>query len=94
MAELTKKELVEEIAAHCEEPQAAVERVLGSFVDIVNQHVADGDIVGLPGLGKFQAAPTAARTARNPHTGEEIQVEASYRAKFKPAQRLKDSAKA
>lgn len=92
--ELSKKDVVAKVAEIAEVSQADAGSVLDSFVELVNACITEGDIVGLPGLGKFQAAATSARTARNPHTGAEIEVPASYRVKFKPALRLKESAKA
>lgn len=94
MSDIAKSQLIKEIAEHCEESQASVAKVLDSYVAFVTYHVQCGDKVGLPDHGKFEAAATQARTARNPHTGAEIAVAASHRVKFKPSTAFKNAAKA
>lgn len=91
--ELNKQDLIAAVSDTAGVSKAAAQDVLDSFVDVVNAAVAQGNVVGLPGIGKFEAVPTAPRTGRNPHTGEPIAVAASHRVKFRAAKRLKDSAK-
>ncbi len=67
----------------------AVEAVLGG----ITTTLASGDSVSLVGFGTFSVADRAARTARNPRTGEAIQVAASKAPKFKPGKALKDAVK-
>ncbi len=67
----------------------AVEAVLGG----ITATLAAGDSVSLVGFGTFSVADRAARTARNPRTGEAIQVAASKAPKFKPGKALKDAVK-
>jgi len=65
----------------------AVEAVLSGITDTLS----NGDSVSLVGFGTFSVADRAARTARNPRTGEAIQVAASRAPKFKPGKALKDA---
>jgi len=67
----------------------AVEAVLGG----ITATLANGDAVSLVGFGTFSVADRAARTARNPRTGETIQVAASKAPKFKAGKALKDAVK-
>jgi DNA-binding protein HU-beta len=67
----------------------AVEAVIGG----ITSTLASGDSVSLVGFGTFSVADRAARTARNPRTGEAIQVAASKAPKFKPGKALKDAVK-
>ncbi|MDQ6996861.1 MAG: HU family DNA-binding protein [Mariprofundus sp.] len=67
----------------------AVEAVLGG----ITSTLAAGDSVSLVGFGTFSIADRAARTARNPRTGETINVAASKAPKFKPGKALKDAVK-
>jgi len=67
----------------------AVEAVLGG----ITSTLAAGDSVSLVGFGTFSVADRAARTARNPRTGETIQVAASKAPKFKAGKALKDAVK-
>ena len=65
----------------------AVEAVIGGITDTL----ADGDSVSLVGFGTFSVVARAARTARNPRTGDAIQVAASNAPKFKAGKALKDA---
>ena len=66
-------------------------------VETVFETIADalvaGEKVSIPGFGTFEVADRAARKARNPQTGEEIDVPASKAPKFKAAKALKDAVK-
>lgn len=64
--------------------------LLNSIIDAV----VAGDTVRITGLGIFEAVDTSERTARNPQTGEAIQVPASKRISFKAAKPFKDAVKA
>ena len=55
--------------------------------------MADGGAVSLVGFGTFSVVARAARTARNPRTGESIDVAASNAPKFKAGKALKDAVK-
>lgn len=93
MAEPTKAELVAEVASISGQSREAVGSVLDSFVDLVNAHVARGDVVPVHGLGKFERVSTAAREGVNPATGEHLTIAASHRPRFRASARLKRSAK-
>ncbi len=67
----------------------AVEAVLCGVTDALKS----GDAVSLVGFGTFSVVDRAARTARNPRTGEAIQVGASRAPKFKAGKALKDAVK-
>ncbi len=67
----------------------AVEAVLGG----ITSTLAAGESVSLVGFGTFSVTDRAARTARNPRTGETINVPASKAPKFKPGKALKDAVK-
>ena len=65
----------------------AVDALLAS----ISGHLAGGDRVQIPGFGTFQVSERAARTGRNPATGETIQIAASKSVRFKPGKALKDA---
>ena len=67
----------------------AVEAVIGGITDTLS----DGGAVSLVGFGTFSVVARAARTARNPRTGDTIQVAASNAPKFKAGKALKDAVK-
>lgn len=67
----------------------AVEAVIGG----ITSTLADGSSVSLVGFGTFSVVGRAARAARNPRTGEAIEVAASNAPKFKAGKALKESVK-
>lgn len=67
----------------------AVEAVLGG----ITGSLSGGDSVSLVGFGTFSVAERSARTARNPRTGDTINVPASKAPKFKAGKALKDAVK-
>ena len=69
--------------------ERAVETMMGCIVDTLK----DGNEVSIAGLGIFSAKMRNARTARNPRTGEPIEVPAMRVPKFRAAKALKDAGK-
>ncbi len=69
--------------------EQAVDTIVSSIIKTLK---ADGE-VSIAGLGIFSTRKRAARTARNPRTGEAIQVAAMRVPKFRPAKGLKDAVK-
>jgi len=80
---VNREELIETIAQETGETKAASERFLTSFLNTVQTRVAAGDRVALLGFGTFEVSNTAARTGRNPATGDAIEIPAKRRPKFK-----------
>lgn len=81
---MNKAELVEEIASSTGESRRLVQNVLDTYIDVVQKQVKKGEKVSLPGFGTFERRARAARTARNPQTGDPIKVKASKVPAFKP----------
>lgn len=69
--------------------EQAVEVMMNSIVESLKK----GDEVSIAGLGIFSVKQRAAREARNPRTGEAIQVAAMKVPKFRAAKALKDAVK-
>lgn len=86
---MNKKELVDAVAKGADLTQADAERALTAVFDAVAQGVAAGDKVSVPGFGTFEKRERAARTGRNPRTGEEITIAATSAPGFKPATQFK-----
>ncbi len=74
---MNKAELVEAVAAASGATKSTVAEVLRAFEDVVVHNVAQGEKVVLSGFVAFERVQRKARTARNPQTGEAIQVSAS-----------------
>ncbi len=88
---MNKAQLVEKIAADAEISKAAASRALDAFTGAVSTSLKDGNSVALVGFGTFSVKARAARTGRNPQTGEEIQIAAANIPTFKAGKGLKDS---
>lgn len=88
---MNKSQLVEKIAADAEISKAAAARALDAFTGAVTDSLKDGNSVALVGFGTFSVKERAARTGRNPQTGEEIQIAAANIPSFKAGKGLKDS---
>ena len=70
------------------------EKALNAFVEVVTEALAKDNKVSIVGFGSFEVKTRPARVARNPRTGEEIQIEASKAPVFKAGKALKDSVNA
>jgi len=79
---MNKSELVEAIAKGADISKAAAERALSSMIEAVVQTVAKGDTVTLVGFGSFKSSKRAARTGKNPKTGEALKIAATTVPKF------------
>lgn len=86
---MTKKEILEAMATAANISQADADKALGALIDSVTSTVAKGDKVTVPGLGTFEKRDRAARTGRNPATGEEMQIAATSVPGFKAAAAFK-----
>ena len=80
---MNKTELVKKIAEKAEISQAQAKSVLEATVESVKEALQGGDSVQLIGFGTFSVSERAARTGKNPRTGEKIQIAAKKIAKFK-----------
>ena len=67
------------------------EKALNAFVEVVTEALANDNKVSIVGFGSFEVKTRPARVARNPRTGEEIEIEASKAPIFKAGKALKDS---
>ncbi|WP_027966772.1 HU family DNA-binding protein [Halomonas halocynthiae] len=88
---MNKSELIEAIAASADIPKAAAARALDAMTDAVADSLKNGDNVSLVGFGTFSVKDRAARTGRNPQTGEPIQISAAKVPSFKAGKALKDA---
>lgn len=91
---MTKKELVAAMAEKTELTKKDTELLLNALVEVVSEALANGDEVALSGFGKFEVRERAARTGRNPQTGEIIEIAATKAPAFKAAKALKEAVNA
>lgn len=88
---MNKSDLIDQIAASTDISKAAAGRALDATIDSITDALKDGEQVVLVGFGTFQVKDRAARTGRNPRTGETIQIKASKSPGFKAGKVLKDA---
>lgn len=86
---MTKAELIEGVAKSAGVSKADAERTIASFFDHVVASAKKGDKVAWPGFGSFSASKRAARTGRNPQTGEPVKIAASTALRFSSSATLK-----
>lgn len=87
---MNKTEMIEHMAKHADLSKAAAARALEAFMGGVKNHLKRGGSVQLIGFGTFKTGRRAARTGRNPSTGQPIKIKACKVPKFTPAKRLKE----
>ena len=91
---MNKSQLVEAIAAQADITKANATAALGAMLNAVKGELAAGGEVALPGFGSFKVNERAARTGRNPQTGEAIEIAASKVPAFKAGKGLKEAVNA
>ena len=87
---MNKAELVNAMATETGVSKKDVEKVLNSFINVVSNEMANKGKVQLVGFGTFETRERAARTGRNPQTGEDIKIAAATTPAFKAGKALKD----
>jgi DNA-binding protein HU-beta len=80
---MNKSELIEALAAKTDVTKAAAGKSIEALLEIITASVADGDDVALIGFGTFKASTRAARTGKNPKTGEALEIAATTVPTFK-----------
>jgi DNA-binding protein HU-beta len=86
---VNKSDLIEVVSARLGDRRTASTAV-EAVVDAITRAVAKGEKVGISGFGVFEPVDRAARTARNPTTGEAVRLEQTRVPKFRPGQGFKD----
>ncbi len=87
---MNKTELIAAMAAEAEMTKKDAETALKAFLSAVSTELKKGGSVQLVGFGTFDVGTRAARTGRNPKTGETIKIKAAKNPKFKAGKALKD----
>ncbi|MBQ6527517.1 MAG: HU family DNA-binding protein [Clostridia bacterium] len=89
---MNKEQLVAKIAEKSGLKKPEAQKALAAFQEAITESVAAGEKVQLIGFGTFDVRERAARTARNPRTGEAIKVAASKQPTFKAGSKLRAAA--
>jgi len=90
---VNKSELIDRIADQADISKSQAERALTAATDQITNELASGGSVSLVGFGTFQVKARAARTGRNPQTGEALELPAKKAPSFKAGKALKEAVK-
>ncbi len=88
---MNKSELINAIAENADLPKVQAGRALDATIKAITDSLASNEPVTLIGFGTFEVRERAARTGRNPRTGETIQIKASKNPAFKAGKALKEA---
>ena len=88
---MNKAEMIEQVARAAEISRSAAERAVDAMVGAVKSSLKKGNMVTLVGFGTFYVTQRAARTGRNPKTGEALRISAARVPKFRAGKALKDA---
>lgn len=88
---MNKTELIEQIAKHADISKAAAGRALDATLNAVKTSLKKGGMVTLVGFGTFYVSKRAARSGRNPRTGDTIKIKSAKVPKFRAGKGLKDA---
>ncbi len=88
---MNKAELVEAVARAADISKLSAEKSLDGALNAIKAALKKGSSVTLVGFGTFRVSKRAARTGRNPRTGEAIKIKAARVPKFTAGKALKDA---
>ena len=88
---MNKAELIEAVSDAADLSKSDATKAVDGVVDAITNSLKNGDQVTLVGFGSFLVRDRAARTGRNPRTGEAIEIAAAKVPGFKAGKALKDA---
>ncbi|AJC22239.1 DNA-binding protein [Pandoraea pulmonicola] len=88
---MNKQELIDAVAGATGASKANTGETIDAVLEVIKKAVAKGDAVQLIGFGSFGSGKRAARTGRNPKTGEAIKIPAAKTVKFTAGKAFKDA---
>ena len=88
---MNKTELVAALAEKTDVSKKDTYNTINAFTEVIIEALKRDGKVQRPGFGTFELRTRAARTGRNPHTGETIEITAAKVPAFKPGKALKDA---
>ena len=88
---MNKAQLIDVIADGTGLSKAVAEKTLDVTIETITRTLKEGDSVTIVGFGTFKVSERAARSGRNPRTGETIDIKAAKVPKFSAGKALKDA---
>ena len=90
---MNKQELISKIAEKADISRKDATAALTALITSITEAVKAGEKIAIPNLGTFEVRERAARTGKNPRTGEAVEIAAKRLPAFKSAKALKDAVK-
>ena len=90
MSNITKQSLIQDIAKSTGFVRNDIKTVIEQFLDLLGEKLIEGNTIEIRGFGTFACKPRKARPARNPRTGETVQIEERMVPTFKFSNDIKD----
>ncbi|HWL23756.1 HU family DNA-binding protein [Priestia aryabhattai] len=90
---MKKAELIDAVAIKSELTKQDTKKAVDALFETISNTLANEEKIQLIGFGTFEVRERAARTGRNPQTGEEMTIPASKVPAFKPGKELKEALK-
>ena len=88
---MNKQELISKIAEKASISKKDAASALTALTTTITEELKSGEKVAIPSLGTFEVRERAARTGKNPRTGEAVEIAAKKLPAFKAAKALKDA---
>ena len=88
---MNKAEFVAAVADAADVSKVDAAKAVEAIIEVVKKALKKGDQISLVGFGTFIVRKRAARTGRNPRTGQQIKIKASKNPSFKAGKALKDA---
>ena len=89
MGNVTKKDIVDSIADRTGLTQVDTKVIVECFLDAIGKSLREGKNIEIRGFGRFKVKEKKARVARNPRTGDMVQIEAGFNPIFEASKELK-----
>ena len=91
---MNKTDLIEIVAKEANLKKKDADAAVSAVLCAIEKALVDGDKVQIIGFGTFEVKDRAAKTGRNPATGEKIEIAASKQIKFSAGKTLRDKVNA
>ncbi|RMG31234.1 MAG: HU family DNA-binding protein [Gammaproteobacteria bacterium] len=88
---MNKTELIATVAERAGMSRAEAAKAVDALLASIAEALGRGEAVSLVGFGTFEVRERAARTGRNPRTGETLEIPAARVPAFKAGKALKDA---
>ncbi|MEQ8344049.1 MAG: HU family DNA-binding protein [Sneathiellaceae bacterium] len=88
---MNKADMINIVREQTGSTKTAAASAIDALFDTMSKSLKKEGALSIAGFGGFKVTKRAARTGRNPQTGEKIKIKASKSVRFRPAKALKDS---